>query len=145
MKKILVITALFATLLSFGQEKKWERIKALKTAYITEELALTAAEAEAFWPIYNEFEEKKWKLKKAERREVFAKLRDLEAMSNAEAQALINKSVQFQEEELALHEKLFKDLQNVISAKKTIKLKKAEEDFKRQLLERFKDKKERKN
>lgn len=32
-----------------------ERIKALKVAYITKELNLTSAEAEKFWPVYNDY------------------------------------------------------------------------------------------
>ena len=33
-------------------------MKALKTAHITDQLDLTSAEAEKFWPIYNEFDAK---------------------------------------------------------------------------------------
>ena len=33
-----------------------EKIQALKIAFITQKLDLSAAEAEKFWPIYNEYE-----------------------------------------------------------------------------------------
>ena len=36
-----------------------ERVQALKVAFITKALNLTSAEAEKFWPIYNEFQDKR--------------------------------------------------------------------------------------
>ena len=39
-----------------GDESKAERIQALKIAFITQKLQLTAAEAEKFWPVYNQYD-----------------------------------------------------------------------------------------
>src|ERR1700749_3445006 len=36
-----------------------ERVQALKIAFITKRLSLTSAEAEKFWPIYNEYSDKR--------------------------------------------------------------------------------------
>ena len=36
-----------------------EKFNSMKIAYFTEELELTSAEAEKFWPVYNEYEKKK--------------------------------------------------------------------------------------
>jgi Spy/CpxP family protein refolding chaperone len=44
--------------------KKKEQIKALKVAFITNELALTSEEATKFWPLFNAFEEKQQEIKK---------------------------------------------------------------------------------
>jgi Skp family chaperone for outer membrane proteins len=56
MKKFILFLAVFAGIsyICAAQPPK-ERIKALKTAYITQELNLTSAEAEKFWPVYNEY------------------------------------------------------------------------------------------
>jgi len=37
-----------------GHDVRYERLKSMKVAYITQELNLTPAEAEKFWPVYNE-------------------------------------------------------------------------------------------
>ena len=64
----LALAGLFVTssLLSFAQREghghqmgeNKEKLKAHKIAYITERLQLTPAEAEKFWPVYNELEAK---------------------------------------------------------------------------------------
>ena len=48
---------------SFAQKHDKEKIKALKVAHITEQLDLTAKEAQAFWPVYNANEEAHYKLR----------------------------------------------------------------------------------
>ena len=66
MKKLIPILVLLISFSGFAQRgaKMNERIKAQKTAFITERLSLTADEAEKFWPIYNEIETKKKALRK---------------------------------------------------------------------------------
>ena len=63
-KKILI--PVFALLLSvnlYAQKPNKEKVKALKVAHITEQLDLTAKEAQAFWPVYNTNEEANDKLR----------------------------------------------------------------------------------
>lgn len=56
MKKIILLLIAFAGIsyISLAQPPK-ERIKVIKMGYITKELNLTSAEAEKFWPVYNEY------------------------------------------------------------------------------------------
>ena len=48
---LLLVSSFQISLAQQGQHR--ERIKALKTAHITNELNLTSDEAEKFWPVYN--------------------------------------------------------------------------------------------
>ena len=48
-------------------EKKKEKIEAIKVAYLTEELDLTVAESQAFWPVYNERQNKEHELRELQR------------------------------------------------------------------------------
>ncbi|RDK86900.1 hypothetical protein [Marinirhabdus gelatinilytica] len=140
MKKALILLILCFTTALFAQSKH-EKIKALKVAHITKELDLTTKEAEEFWPIYNASEEKLHALRRTERKEIIKKIKDdFESLTNAEATALIEKSITIKEKELETFRQLVKDLKGIIPPKKIILLRKAEEDFKRQLLERFKKK-----
>ncbi len=141
MKKLLFLL-LVCTVAAQAQDGKHEKIKALKTAYITEKLALTSSEAEGFWPIYNEFDDKFHELRKKEKNEIFSKLRaGLDNLSEAEANTLIDKSFSIQTEELELRKQMIKALRKVISPKKIIILKKTEDDFKRELLARYRQNK----
>lgn len=60
MKKYLLISFTFFTFslahAQNGNGQRIEKIQALKIAFITQRLDLTSAEAEKFWPIYNEYE-----------------------------------------------------------------------------------------
>ena len=139
-KALILITLCFSTAL-FAQGKH-EKIKALKVAHITEQLDLTAKEAESFWPIYNASEEKMHTLRRTEKNEIMKKIDDeFESLTETEATALIEKSIEVKEKELQTYRALVKDLKGVIPPKKIILLRKAEEDFKRQLLERYRNKK----
>lgn len=132
---------------SFAQDRmdRNDKIKALKVAYITDELDLTKAEAEKFWPIYNTFEEKMHELRK----EAFEdrKAINYETLTDAQADALIQKFKISNTKKNELFNKYVSDLQKVISSKKIVLLKKVEDDFKRKMFEEYKkrrhDKKER--
>ena len=144
--KILIVFLLFAISVSGQKKDRHERIKALKTAHITEALALSTNEAEKFWPIYNRYEDKMHELRKKERAEISKPLRDggLESMTDAQANALIDKALVYKQEDITYRTEMLNSLRKVISPKKVIKLKKAEEDFKKKLLERYKNRKKEK-
>ena len=56
-----------------GQHKHdFEKIRAEKVAFITSEVGLTAEEAQAFWPLYNEIENQQKELMIAERKAYMA-------------------------------------------------------------------------
>ena len=143
MKYILIITLLF-TSVTFGQ--RGDKIKALKTAHITNALDLTASEAEQFWPIYNAHEEKMAVLRRKERREIFEVIRGgLEQLTDAEANSLIEKGFQLKSTELAYHKELLTNLKGVIPPTKILRLHRAEEEFKRRLLEQLKNRRKNRN
>lgn len=126
-----------------AQNKRHEKIKAYKTAHITQALDLTSAEAEKFWPIYNAHEEKMMVYRRTERREILEQLKGggIDDMSDTEANKLIDKAMELETTQLAERKSLINQLRTVLSPKKIIKLRKAEEDFKKQLLERYRERK----
>lgn len=44
------------------RKQRWEQMKAQRAAFYTERIGLTAEEAQRFWPIFNELQDKKGKL-----------------------------------------------------------------------------------
>jgi len=140
MKKIVIIIFLISAGM-VAQRPNHERIKAFKTAHITQELNLTSAEAEKFWPIYNAFDEKLMALRMKERSEIFMKTRNegLDSLTDDEANILIDRMLAMKATELEYRKELAENLRKVISPKKIILLHKAEESFKKMLLERLKE------
>lgn len=140
MRTIILIALLFTTTF-YGQQK--ERIKALKATHISNALNLTSAEAEKFWPIYNAHGEKQFDLRKKERREIFMIVKgDVEGLSDDEANILIEKGINFKSTELQYYKELVANLRGVIPPHKILKLRRAEEEFKRKLLEKLKKRRE---
>lgn len=137
MKKLIFILLLL-TAAVHSQENKYEKIKALKTAYITEQLALTPSEAEKFWPVYNKFDEKFHDLRHKKYDDVYEKLHSgIEKMSDAEANQLIDDYLAMETHKLEMKKQKIAALRKVISPKKIMGLRKAEDDFKRELLNRY--------
>lgn len=141
MNKLLTLSLLAGLLFSaqiFAQKKPdWDKIKALKVAFITEHMELTSKEAEAFWPIYNKYEDERNALREREHNEIHDKMREMDGFSEKEAGILLNAYLVLEEEEEELDRAFLKKLSNVITAKKTLLLLRTEKDFKRQLIKQY--------
>ena len=124
-----------------GQGPNHGKMKALKTAHITNQLELTTTEAEKFWPIYNEFDAKFMELRTKQREEFKDKLSDggLDNLSDKEANEMIDKMLEMKSKELEYRKELVANLRGVIPPQKIIKLQRAEESFKRMLLKKLKN------
>ncbi len=149
MKQILLFSFLFLFLsVNIGaqnrppQFKNREKIRALKTGFITTELDLTAKEAEKFWPIYNAYDKKVTILRFEKMHELRNKIRTRENFANLkekDAENLLNNFLSIEKDIIEAKSILNKQLLKVISAKKILKLYKAEDDFNRRLLDRLRN------
>ncbi|PHN92555.1 hypothetical protein CSC80_16555 [Maribacter sp. 6B07] len=142
MNRLVLIIFLFITTLSFGQRNQnWEKINTLKVAFITEKLSLSSNEAQDFWPVYNEYQEKRNALRKKNHDQIRSKIKDADALTEKEAESLLALHIKIEEEEEALDTKFLKDVSKVITAKKTLLLLRSEEEFKRQLMKQYRQNK----
>ncbi|MDO1501004.1 sensor of ECF-type sigma factor [Winogradskyella maritima] len=142
MKKIMTIVLLSFLTFGFAQrdrEGMRDKIKAQKVAFITEKLSLTVEESQGFWPIYNKFDETMHQIKRKDMREIKMKIRQSENLSDADADNLLN---QYVSAEKKMHEakmKMIQELKNVIPSAKIIRLRAAEDEFNKKLLERLRE------
>ena len=146
--KILPLIIAFISLNVNAQEgpiirKKKEQIKALKVAFITNELALTSDEATKFWPLFNAFEEKQQEIKKQKLKGYLKRVDDgsFDNLSEKEATTMLAQMESTEDELYQLKKKFISNLKGVISPIKILKLKKAEENFNRKLLQQYRDRK----
>lgn len=145
MKKILNYTLflLIFTTTVFAQpnQGKRDKIKALKIAYISEELALSTQEAEKFWPIYNTFEDKQFELQHQKMKAYMNRIEsNMDKLTEKEAAQLLAQMENTEDELFQLRKKYNQDLKTVLSAQKIVKLHKAEEQFRKNLLKQFRSK-----
>ena len=146
--KILPLLIAFISLNVIAQDgpiirKKKEQIKALKVAFITNELALTSDEAIKFWPLFNAFEEKQQEIKKQKLKGYLKRVDDgsFDNLSEKEATTMLAQMESTEDELYQLKKKFISNLKGVISPIKILKLKKAEENFNRKLLQQYRDRK----
>tara|TARA_R110002051_G_scaffold72095_4_gene130391 strand:+ start:828 stop:1277 length:450 start_codon:yes stop_codon:yes gene_type:complete len=140
-KKIFLVAFLLATTIFYGQNKPdWDKIKTLKIAFLTERLNLNSKEAQAFWPVYNDYESKRESLREKGHTQIRGKLKDSENLSENEASKLLDQYIKYEEEEEELDKNFLTKISKVISAKKTLLLLRSEEDFKRQLIKQYHEK-----
>lgn len=119
---------------TFAQNpERLERIKALKVAFITEQLNLNETEAQKFWPIYNKYEDAVNNIRKESRadRADF----DFTSLSDADANKLLDNMMNSEREKFELRKQLVNDLKKVLPAKKILRLQWTEDQFNRRLLE----------
>lgn len=136
-----VVFLLINTAYMFAQHKPdREKIKTLKVAYITEQLDLTTAEAQTFWPIYNAHDAQMDAFREMERTQIYEKLRNMESLSDKDSDDLFRALITLENQKHEAEQKFLKEIQKVISAKKTFILLKSEKGFKRRLLQQYRQK-----
>lgn len=149
LSKITTLLILLISMASFAQpgsrmkeriQQKKEQVKSMKIAFITSELNLTPDEATKFWPLFNAFEDKQRELKQ-ERIKNYMDRIDSDKLSEKEATTLLTQMENTEDELFQLRKKFVANLKGVLPAVKILKLKKAEEEFSRKLLQQYRDKK----
>ncbi|WP_117884994.1 hypothetical protein [Aureibaculum luteum] len=142
LKKIIFGILLFTVFTGIAQRNDNEKIKAYKTAFLTEALELTVDEAEKFWPVYNAYSKEYQKIKITKTRQIFKKIRiagGIDQLSESEADTILEEFVEIDSNVAKAKENLKKNLTGVISSKKMIKLISAEQNFNKELLKRFRN------
>ncbi len=143
--KLLTTLAFLFTIVAMGQPRlnqKREQIKALKIAYITDELKLTPEEATKFWPLFNAYEEKQKSFRKERIRSFMDQsgTSNIDKMTEKEAASILNDIENSEEDAYQNRKKFVASLKPILPATKILKLKKAEEGFNKKLLKQFRDK-----
>jgi hypothetical protein len=147
--KILIITALsiFVSLSAMAQETKGgkncplddEKIKAEKIAFITAEIGLTVKEAQAFWPVYNEFTDKMDALFKEEHKITKEIKKNSATLSDKDLEAKLDRLVEIREDRSKLEQTYHEKFKDVLPVKKVALLYQADREFRKHLLQKYKD------
>lgn len=143
----LILLSCFLSFTSIAQEnspKRGEKIKQLKVAYITEQLNLTVAESEKFWPVYNEME-LKLKNKRKENKKVIEDLsNNVETYTDEDFKKNVNKIFDNDIAETNIRKDYYTKIAGAIGYKKATKLLKVEKEFKQKLLKELKKRRDEK-
>ena len=122
-----------------AQKDQYEKIKSIKIAYITEQLSLTPAEAEVFWPVYNDFENRGYEIRD-ERKKVIENFRNnSENMTENDISKVLDEYIGFFTTENDLMIQYNNKLKEILPPEKVMKLHLAEIQFRRHLIEKLRD------
>ena len=145
--RILIGIMLLAGPMTFAQghptattDDNQEKIKALKVAFFTEQLGLTSSEAAKFWPLYNTYEAEKEQIMSQKRSEVIDKIGADSKYSETEAKSILSRFQDLEHREEALDQKFHTTMASSFSATRTLKLFRAEYEFRKRLLREYRKK-----
>ena len=141
MKNLIFTLILLTSFSIFSQESKADKVEAMKVGFITNKLELTAKEAQTFWPLYNEYNSKLEKLRKTKRSDFEELKNKSENLTDKELEAFINEVFSSKQKELDLQKEYYEKYAKVLPVKKVAMLYQAENQFKRELLRKIKEKK----
>lgn len=116
-------------------------IEAQRVAFITQELMLTPAEAQVFWPVYNEYDAKRHELKKSFKNSDDLHKAEIENLTEKEANQALDNQIIAAEKLLDLRKEYHAKFKAVLPAVKVLKLYDAEREFQRVLIDRLRSKK----
>ncbi|MBW8325751.1 MAG: hypothetical protein K0M50_13380 [Prolixibacteraceae bacterium] len=146
MKKLFLISMLsiFAVSVLVAQERRGpspeilEKIKTEKISFFTSKLDLTPVEAQAFWPVYNEFEKKRFELQRQIHQ--FERMPDetITNLSETEIEKMTNNYIDSFEKEALLLKEYNKQFQKILTKKKVLMLYRTENEFRSHLIREYK-------
>jgi hypothetical protein len=142
MKNIwIAVLLLFIPALLNAQDRgnRNEEIESYKIAYLTQKLDLSSGEAKIFWPIYNDWQKELSALRSERNKNVisFRKTEEIEALSDNEIHALITNEINYKQRNLNIEKKYYNRLKSSLPLKVVGKYYRAQETFKKELLNRF--------
>ena len=104
-----------------------------KIAFITNRVSLTQDQAQKFWPLYNEFSDRRREFNRSGR----LLRRDItEGMTDQQLRDNFTQSFNTRQQELNLEKEYFEKFQRVISLRQVAQLFQAERDFTREVIKR---------
>lgn len=131
--KHIVFLILMAAFMQQGLAQDNDRINAFKVGIFTQQMGLTTAESQVFWPMYNEYEAEKEALRS--QYNLKGQFRRIDTMSDEETETLILKHFERDEKELQLKRTYFEKFKTILPIKKVAKIYKAERVFKQKLVQ----------
>lgn len=143
MKQLLsILFILVCSTIIYAQDKH-DQIRSLKVAHITSELKLSSEQSDKFLPIYIAYDKKMSELRHAD---IFkyikgSEIEDLSKLNEREAHKKVQELIDFEETYSSTRVKFMEEVKKIIGDKNILILKKAEDDFNRKLLKKYKDNK----
>ena len=120
--------------------EKREEIESYRIAFLTQKLSLTPEEAQRFWPVFNQFtaEMKALKANRVSNRDM---KNDIQNQSDKDVEKMVDGEIATRQQELDVVKKYHTQFKQVLPIKKVAILYRAENEFKKELLDKIRERK----
>jgi Spy/CpxP family protein refolding chaperone len=115
-----------------------EEIETMKIGFLTRRLSLSQEEAKLFWPVYNQYSDELRDIREGHRSRMRSAKEDSE-VTKEEWEKLADAEIQFRQQELDAMKKYHVQFKKILPPRKVAGLYRAEEDFKRELIEKIRE------
>lgn len=137
-KHIYVLVFWFIAIATIAQPgTKRDKIEALRVSFISQKVNFTTLEAQLFWPLYNEYNDK-LELNRKTFRHQYGKKADFEITTDKEAEQFLAAELNLKQKEYELYKEYYEKFKKILPIKKVALLRKAEEEFKKELIKNIK-------
>ncbi|MCE2846681.1 MAG: hypothetical protein LW707_06565 [Sphingobacteriales bacterium] len=123
-----------------GPEVK-EEIESMRIAFFTRKLQLSPDEAKVFWPVFNSYTDEMSTLRHEHGKKMRSSREKIDNLNAAEIEKLADEEIAFGQQELDIRKKYHAQFKQVLPAKKVVMLYHAEDEFKRELIGRLRERK----
>ena len=144
MKKLLILALSICSLAAFAQQgrmqEKLEKVNNLKIAYLTKELDLSSAQAEKFWPIYNNYEKELMQTRRSFKQK---HLNDrIDGLTDKESKELLDDQLAMETAVIAIRKNYRNEFLKVLSPQQLVTLMEAEKRFNQMLKDKMRARRE---
>ena len=119
-------------------DAKREKIEALRVAFISKRANFTPAEAQAFWPLYNEMNDKQEAFRKAFKQK-YNNATNYNFENDKDAEAYLNAELTLKQKEYEIYKEYYEKFKKVLPVKKVAIIRRAEDDFKKEIIKSIKE------
>lgn len=120
-----------------GPVRDWINTK--RIGFYTDKVGFTPAEAQVFWPVYNEYTKEIHDLRSERKKNRKQVLGNLNSLDNATIEKELDEEFVFRQKELDIEKKYLGEWKKILPMKKVALLLKAEQEFKIWILNEWRD------
>ncbi len=133
MMLISFINVMFAQL-----DTKKDKIDALRVAFISKKVNFSTQENQAFWPLYNEMNDKLEVLRKNFRL-LYNSKTNYDFATDKEAEVYLAAELNLKQKEFEIYKDYYEKFKKILPVKKVAAVRRAEDDFKKEIIKTIKE------
>lgn len=119
-------------------DSKKDKIDALRATFIAKKVNFTTQESKLFWPLYNEMNDKSDAVRKTFRLQ-YNNTTNYDFTTDKEAETYLAAELNLKQKEFEIYKEYYEKFKKILPVKKVAALRRAEDDFKKEIIKTIKE------